>query len=424
VEEDDAKIVLQTSSDGGGVARIALPRAQISTVRRAGKAATSAPSAVLVREAWFLLRSGGEPVGTRHVVLRSVRSGGQPGFRIEDTVIQLPQGRRIPRMRIERTEDTDPRFLPRRLTYREAIESSDADDATVRFERSVVGTVENGVWRSVWKRGQQSGRTELSLPPEVRGTLGLREWLLRDERVPGLARVSVLDAARDGLVEVQVGWAAVGGSSGRPDELQWVEGEQRRIVRLQGNDVLEETLADGVTVLPATQAQAKAVEQVSRAHAQDPKSREVALPEQGLSVTLPGPDWTATRAVASGFDAGWRSVAYLNSSALVADARIEWNPEGAPRGQTAEQAEAALLERLKAVSKDLAVTLARSPVEGLPGAWRMSVRGTLRDTPVTTLVLFVPRGTGAAVVLAACPETGWDAGRPALERLLASVRGL
>jgi hypothetical protein len=27
-------------------------------------------------------------------------------------------------------------------------------------------------------------------------------------------------------------------------------------------------------------------------------------------------------------------------------------------------------------------------------------------------------------VLAACPESGWDAGKPALERLLSSVRGL
>jgi hypothetical protein len=424
VAEETARIVVQTVSASGGVGRITLPRDQISTVKRAGRAGVDAPSAVLVREAWFLLRSGGEVVGTRHVLLRSVRSGGEPGFRIEDVVVQLPQGRRIPRTRIERTEDTDPRFLPRRLTYREAIEPSTADDATVRFERSVVGTVEGGVWRSVWKRGQQSGRTETSLPPEVRGVLGLREWLLRDERTPGLVRRQVLDAARDGLVDAQVGWTAVGGASGRPDELQWVEGDLRRIARLKGNDVLEETLGDGVTVLPVGEAEVRAVEQAASAEERDPSRRDVRLPEQGLALTLPGPDWTSTKPVTSGFDAGWREIAFLASKPLLANARIEWNPEGAPPGQTAAQAEAALLERLRSTAKDLSVTEARRGVEGLPGAWRLTVRCTLRDTAVNTFVLFVPRGSGAVVVLAAAPESGWEAGRLSLDRLLASARGL
>jgi len=304
------------------------------------------------------------------------------------------------------------------------VEPSDADDAIVRFERSVVGTIENGTWRSVWRRGQESGRTELAVPPETRGVLGLREWLLREARVPGLSRVSVLDAERDGLVDVQVGWTSVGGPAGRADELQWVAGDLRRIVRLKDNDVLEETQGDGVTVVPTTLAQARAVEQVARAQAQDPSSRELPFPEQGVRLTLPGVDWTAKRYVASGFDAGWRPVAFLRSAPLLADARIEWNPEGAPRGQTADQAEAALLERLRATSRDLVVTDARRSVDGLPGAWRLTVRGTLKDTSVGTVVLWVPRGAGALVVLAACPESGWESGKPALERLVASVRGL
>jgi hypothetical protein len=43
---------------------------------------------------------------------------------------------------------------------------------------------------------------------------------------------------------------------------------------------------------------------------------------------------------------------------------------------------------------------------------------------VRTLILCVPRGAGQVVILAACPESGWAAGEPSLERLLRSVRPL
>jgi hypothetical protein len=423
VDEDATKVVLQRVSENGGVSRVSFPKSEISTLKRSGKSAQNTPSAVVVREAWYLLRSGGQPLGTRHVVLRSVRVGGEPGFRIEETSTQFPQGKRIPRTRIERTEDTDPRFLPKRLVYRVATEPVEGDDMSTRLERSVVGQVKDGVWRSSWRRGQQNGNTEVSLPPDTRGSLGLREWFLRDERVPGLVAVSVLDAAKDGLVDAQVGFAALG-RDGRPDEFHWVEGEARRIARVEGNEVLEETLADGVTAVPISATQAKAIEAASREEAKDPERRVVTLAEQGLALTLPGPDWTATRPLTSGFDAGWRMLARCASAPLVADARIEWNPEGTPVGQTPAQAEAALLERLRSVCRDLAVTTPREAVPTLPGAWRLSVRGTLRDTAVRTLILCVPRGAGQVVILAACPETGWGMGEPALDRLLDSVRVL
>lgn len=424
VEEDAQQVVVQTVSESGGGARLTLPRARISTIRRGGPGGTEGPTTTVVKDTWCLLRSGGETVGTRHTVLRSLRRGGQGQFRIEQVTVQLPQGLRIPRTRIERVEDCDLRFLPQRMTYHEAVESSEDEASEVRFERSVSGTVEGGVWRSAWRKGAASGRTEAPIVGEARGVLGVREWLLRDDRKPGLAHLAVLDAAKDELTAVQVGWTALGGGAGRPDELQWVEGGERRIARFQGNDLLEESLADGLTAVPTDEATAKAVERASRAQAADPAQREVSLPEQALVLTLPGPDWIATRAVPSGFDAGWRMVARLSSSALLADARVEWNPEGTPRGQTPAEAEAALLVRLRVACKDLSVFEARTPVAGLPGAWRLGVRGTLRDTAVRTLVLCVPRGAGQVVVLAACPDSGWEAGRPSLERLLASARGL
>lgn len=420
VEEDATKVVLQRVSEDGGTGRFVFEKKRVSTIRRAGPRAQDGPSVQVIRDAWFLLRSGGETVGTRRLVLRSVRTGAGPGFRLEESVLQLPQGRRIPATRIERSEDTDARFLPLRTSYREAVEPAPGSEGYSRFERSVTGGVAGDVWTSVSRTGEVTTKNQVSLPPGVRAPLGLREFLLREERVTGVSRRSVLDPARDGLVDVDVGFASLGGGA-RPDELHWVEGGVRRVARIQGNEILEETLADGVVATPTTEAQARAAEANATA---DPASREVTLAEQGLLLTLPGPDWALTRPVASALDAGWRKVARLASPSLLADARVEWDPEGTPRGQTPEQAEAALVARLRTVCPDLAAVEGRRLVAGLPGAWRAIYRGTLRDTPVYTLVLCIPRGAGQTVVLAACPESSWALGRPVLERLVGSARGL
>ncbi len=420
IEEDDEKVVLQRVSEQGGVSKITFPRKRISTLRRAGPRGQDGPTVVVVRDAWFLLRSGGEIVGTRRLVLRSLRSGGEPGFRLEETIVQLPQGRRIPLTRIERSEDTDARFLPRRMSYREALEPA-GDDAAPRFERSAVGTVRGSAWSASWRRGEAQGTAQLTLPPQTRGPLGLRELLLRDERVAGLHPVSVLDPAQDGLVDAEVGFASLGGGSDRPDELHWVERGVRRVLRVRGSEILEESLGEALLAVPTTEARARAVEAAGQGPA---SARELTFAEQGLTLTLPGPEWTVTRPVPSVLDTGWRLLARLASAPLTADARLEWDPEGTPPGQSAEAAEAALLARLKAVCPDLAVVRRRAPVEGLPGAFSLLLLGTLRGTALYTLALSVPRGAGRVVLLAACPETAWEVGRPVLERLLASVRGL
>lgn len=424
LEETADQVVLEMLGSTGGLSRVTIARSRISTIVRGDGRTGATPGVVTLREAWFLLRSGGDVVGTRHEVLRSLRVDGKLGFRLEETIVQLPQGRRIPGARFERVEDTDASFLPRRMHYRESVEPLGEEAGLARFERSVSGSVEKDIWSSIWRRGADTGRAELALPAQTRGVLGLRELLLRSEREPGLARTIALDVAENRLQDLEVGFAAVAKDTGGTDELHWVLGGQRRITRYRGNEVDTDLVAEGVTAVATTEVQARAVESAAKAGSADPKQRDLLLPEQGLQLTLPGPDWTSTRSVSSSMDAGRRVVARLSSPIQLAEVRIEWDPEGFGPGATEASCEAALLERLKAVCPDLAVAERRRPAEGLAGAWRLGLYGTLRDTPVRTLVLVVPRGKGLTTFLAAVPDASWEGARPALEKLLSSVRPL
>lgn len=428
VEEDAAQVVLEVTSESGGLSKVTIQRARISTILRGDGRTGPAPKPVTQREAWFVLYSGGEPVGTRYEVLRSQRVDGQPGFRLEETVVQLPQGKRIPRGRFERVEDTDARFLPRRMHYRESVEPAGEEEGEqvglARFERSVAGRVENDVWIATWRRGSEAGQEEVALPSETRGVLGLRELLLRSEREPGLARTVVLDVAESKLIDVEAGFASVAAATGGVDELQWVVGGQRRITRYRGQEVVEDRVSEGVRAIAVSQAQARAVEQGARATAADPTQREVSLVEPGLKLTLPGADWTVVRPVASGLDAGRRVVARLTSQILLADVRVEWDPDGTGPDATQASLQAALLARLKEVCPDLEVVEAARSVPEVPGAFVVGVSGTLRDTPVRTRVWVAPRGRGLVYFLAALPEASWEAGRQALDELLRSIRPL
>jgi hypothetical protein len=424
VEEDASQVVLEVTSSTGGLSKVTIQRARISTILRGDGRTGPAPAPVTQREAWFVLYSGGEPVGTRHEVLRSQRVDGQPGFRLEETIVQLPQGKRIPRGRFERVEDTDARFLPRRMHYRESIEPLGEEEGLARFERSSAGRVEADVWIATWRRGAEGGQEEVALPSETRGVLGLRELMLRSERTPGLARTVVLDVAENRLIDVEAGFASVAEATGGVDELQWVVGGQRRITRYRGMDVVEDRVSEGVRALAVSQAQARAVEQGARATAADPAQREVNLVEPGLKLRLPGADWTVVRPVTSGLDAGRRVVARLTSQILLADVRVEWDPEGTPPGATQSSLQAALLARLKDVCPDLELVESARPVPEVPGAFVVGLSGTLRDTPVRTRAWVAPRGRGLVYFLAALPEASWEAGRQALDELLRSIRPL
>lgn len=435
VDEDPSQVTLEVSTAGtGGLGRIRIPRSRIRRIERGDGTPEAPPALVTVREAWFVLYSGGQPVGTRHEVLRSLRVDGQSGFRLEETVVQLAQGQRIPRARYERVEDTDARFLPRRLQWRELrepeAEGPEADSLAPvprglqAWERAVTGRVEQGTWRSSWRRGTEEGAGQQPLPGEVWGVLGLRERLLREPRVPGVQRLRVLDVAQDALVDVEAGFASVQPGEGGVDELHWRQERAQRVTRYRGLSVLEDRVDEGVVAVGATPAQARAVEALGRGASVPAAVREVPLVEAGLRLVLPPGDWVATRPVASGLDSGRRVVARLASALLVADVRVEWDPEGARAHAGPDAQQAALLERLREVCPDLRLLGPRREARQLPGAWRLSLGGTLRETPVRTEVLVAPWGEGVVYCLAALPEASWEAGRQALEDVLASLRPL
>jgi hypothetical protein len=131
---------------------------------------------------------------------------------------------------------------------------------------------------------------------------------------------------------------------------------------------------------------------------------------------------------------GLRAVAKVASAPLAADVRVEWDPHGAalpsgpppPAGTDplAAEAESALLVRLRAVAPDLEVVEPRRAVPGLEHAFRMTLRGTVRQERLRTAVLVADRGGARVVLLASCPEGAWEDTRGALEAVLDSFRWL
>jgi hypothetical protein len=424
-EESEACVVVETLTTDGGVMRLRFKRAEVHAVRRgpAGRARPAVPQAI--RDQWFLLRSRGETVGVRRLALRTARVDGGPGFRLEESVVHFAQGRHIPGTRIDRSEEVDMRFLPRRLFFREVGDPSSQAGGPTGYERGIAGRVADGLWQPTLKTGDAPDIPPSRVPEGIRGRLGLREHLLRGERAVGVVDVEFLDPALGGVVTARAGFTAVESSAtGRGDEFAWEEGGRRLLVRFRGTEILEEEIAEGVTAVPVAQTQAEAAEKEARKGVADPESRDVTIAEAGIAFTLPGPDWTLAKPVGSAVDAGRRVVARLETPATMSDVRVEWDPEGAVGAASPAEAEASLLLYLRTACPDLAVTEKRRALAGVENAWRLGVEGTLRGDKVRTIAVVLDRGRGRVLVLAACPIASWASGERALETFVASIRGL
>jgi hypothetical protein len=72
----------------------------------------------------------------------------------------------------------------------------------------------------------------------------------------------------------------------------------------------------------------------------------------------------------------------------------------------------------------VAVVEGRRPVEGVAGAWRVGLSGTVRGERVRTIALVAERGDARVTMLASCQEAAWADARAALEAILSSFRWL
>ena len=116
----------------------------------------------------------------------------------------------------------------------------------------------------------------------------------------------------------------------------------------------------------------------------------------------------------------------LDNRVLLTDMRVEWHPHTSLSESASERApervEAWLIRRLRAVSPDLEVVAPRRALDGLAGAWRIGLAGTLKKESIRTTAVVVDRGTGRVVLLLAGPAGAREQVQPALERLIASLR--
>ncbi len=424
VEEGHDAIVLALPSETGGEGRMRLPRDMITEVVR-GSECGPPPSPETVRDAWYLLRSDGRTVGTRHLVLRRVLGEGQPGWHLEEEVVTFGRGPHVPEIRRLRSEDVDLAFFPRALRFREVDEAAPGTDGPPRYERVATGPVKDAVWTVLVRDGDQGTQKKLDVPSGVRGRLGTREHLLRS-REAGVRDVAFVDEEHARLATARAGFSSLGvkGPDGDAwDEFVWEEDGVRLVSRFREAEVLEEWITEGVVAVPATAAQAKAASEEARRDEQAGGADLVRIPEIGLTLRLPGDTWKVQRVEGVPGQTGSRRVASLESRFFVADVRVEWDPSGARAAPGADEAEARLLSRLRLVCPDLEVLSARADLgEGLPVGWKMVLRGTLHGEKVRTVAVVVDRGEGRVVLLAACPDSAWGEAGTSIERLLSSLR--
>ncbi|MDJ0522359.1 MAG: hypothetical protein QNJ90_09855, partial [Planctomycetota bacterium] len=178
---------------------------------------------------------------------------------------------------------------------------------------------------------------------------------------------------------------------------------------------------EGIVAVPASQEQVEAAARGST-EKPDADSREVRLPEAGIAFTAPDAIWAWKPAVGSPGHTGWRLLGRLDNRVLLTDMRVEWHPYDRATERQPERAEAWLLGRLRGVSPDLKVVEARRAVPEVAGAWRIELTGTLKKESIRTTAVVVDRRMGRVVLLLAGPAGAWGQVRPALERLLASIR--
>ena len=426
VSQDERGVTLEYVSESGGRGRLFFPHRLVAGIER-GTVDELPSSPADVRDAWFLLRSGGRVVGTRHLRLRHVKNGDQPGWRLEEDLIHFARGPHVPTTRIHRMETVDLAFHPLKLHYREVGEASIDPLGPRRYERILTGPVSNGIWTALVQTADANEQKAYEVPAGLRGRLGVREHLLRS-RQTGLEDVVFFDAGRPGPVTVRAGYAGLGlrDGSGQPyDEFVWEEDGQRLLSTFRDAEVVSETIAEGVLAVPVTRAQAEAAAVESERRARADEVDLVRLPDVGVTFRLPGDTWELLEVERSPVARGWRLVAATESRYHVADVRVEWNPTGAEMAPTPDEAQERLLTRLKRVCPDLRVIGERRPLTGSgapASAWRLVVEGTLRGERVRTVAVVIDRGDGRVLFLAASPSVAWDAAQPSFERLFASIR--
>lgn len=422
--EDTKKVVLQLVSESGGAGQMHFPRAMIARIVH-GKDRAGAGSTSSVRDAWALLRSGGQTVGFRHLRLRHRKGQDGAGWQVEEDIVQFTRGAHVPRTRIHRMETVNLAFFPRQLHHREVGEASKDAHGPRRYERILTGPVKKGVWHVLVRESAEGEQRTIGVPTGVRGRLGTREHLLRRRRV-GVEEVRFVDAAMPGVKTVRAGYTALGVKDPRGttyDEFVWEEGGVRLVSRFRDAEVVEEWIAEGVLSVPASRSQVEAAEAEAQERAKRGEADLVQLPEVGLAMRLPGDTWTYERVPAAPGATGPRQVAELDSRYFLANVRIEWDPDGARLAPGVEEAEARLLQRLKAVCPDLRVRVRRRALaQAVPNAWRMELTGTLKGERVRTVAVVVDRGRGRAVMLASAPESAWAEVAGSVERLLQSLK--
>jgi hypothetical protein len=239
--------------------------------------------------------------------------------------------------------------------------------------------------------------------------------------------VTFLEPSEQQLVTVRAGYSALdvfqeGG--GLYDEFVWEENGARLVSKFEDAEVLEEWIAEGVVAVPCSEAQASAAAEDAAASARERERGRIRLPEVGVSFEVPGTSWSVTRGQVGPAVSGWRKVASIESSFHVADVRVEWDPEGAAVAPGIVEAEARLLQRLRSVCPDLQVLEAPRALEGLDGAWRMELLGTLKEERIRTIAVVLDRGPARVLFLVACPELAWAEAQRSLEAFVSSIQRL
>lgn len=424
--ENDDEVELESVGESGSIQRVTLPRARVAEIRRAKRGADT-PSAGVSDEddAWFLLQAEGRVVGWRNVRIARVTSSRFTGWRLEEEILELAQGRHLPATRTRRVEVVDDEFHPRLFDYRESTEGEGND----RYERRVTGEVRDGVWHVFASQDGGGSRTrEIPLPEGARGLLAWRESMRRAQpRRIGLEEGLLVDPAAEGVVPFQAGFVSTGTGA---DEWHRVREGRRLVSRFDASGkAVSEEIAEGLVARPSSSRRCLAAEageavgpeDVDADVATDPGTI-VHLPDVGLAFDRPDASWEWRPAVVDASRTGWRQLGLLAEPRRLLYAHVEWHPEGDGAPAPADE-KAWLLRRLRTQAPDL-VELPTGDVPTIPGATRMDLVGTItrRSERVRTIALMVRRPRGLVVILAAGPESGWAGASDDLERFLRSLR--
>ncbi|MGE0192095.1 MAG: hypothetical protein AB7T63_08640 [Planctomycetota bacterium] len=423
--ESDDEVELESVGESGSIQRVTLPRVRIAEIRRAPRDG-DAPAAGVSDEddAWFLLQAEGRVVGWRNVRIARVTSSRFTGWRMEEEILELSQGRHLPATRTRRVEVVDEAFRPRLFDYRESTEGEGAD----RYERRVTGEVREGVWHVFASQDGDTRTREVALPEGARGLLAWRESMRRAQpRRIGLEDGLLVDPAAEGIVPFQAGFVSTGTGA---DEWHRVREGRRLVSRFDAaGKAVSEEIAEGLVARPSSSRRCLAAE-AGEAIGPDDAAADVGtdpgtivhLPDVGLAFDRPDASWEWRPSVVDASRTGWRQLGLLAEPRRLLYAHVEWHPAGDGAPAPGDE-KAWLLRRLRTQAPDL-VELPTGLVPTIPGALRLDLVGTItrRSERVRTIALMVPRPRGLVVILAAGPESGWAQGSEELERFLQTLR--